>query len=90
MKKSLLGLMAAVMVSALAVATDYAHTALRYAYSVAGRMSRSLMTGLAEFKPEPLMEMPKVAFVKAKSFVQRIVKRERPILSNTWRMCPSI
>lgn len=89
MKKSLLGLMAAVLVSALVLASDYAHTALRYAYSVAGRMSRSLMSSLAEFSPAPLLEMPKVAFFRAKEFVQRIAKRERPILSSTWRMCPS-
>lgn len=31
-----------------------------------------------------------VGFVKAKAFNQRLIKRERPVLSPTWRMCPSI
>jgi hypothetical protein len=28
-------------------------------------------------------------FVQAKAFVLRIIKRDRPIVSNDWRMCPS-
>lgn len=28
-------------------------------------------------------------FVQAKSFVQRLVKRERPEVTGGWRMCPS-
>ncbi len=31
-----------------------------------------------------------VPFTRAKSFVARIVKRDRPVLTNSWRMCPSI
>lgn len=30
-----------------------------------------------------------VAFVQAKSFVLRLIKRERPVVSTAWRMCPS-
>ena len=32
---------------------------------------------------------PAVQCVQAKAFVQRLVKRERPVLTNSWRMCPS-
>lgn len=38
--------------------------------------------------PEPAKE-PFVVLVKAKAFVTRLVKRERPVLTNSWRMCPS-
>lgn len=31
-----------------------------------------------------------IRIVQAKAFVQRIIKRERPVLSSSWRMCPSI
>lgn len=33
---------------------------------------------------------PAVHRVQAKAFVQRLEKRERPVLTNSWRMCPSI
>jgi hypothetical protein len=32
---------------------------------------------------------PAVQRVQAKAFVQRIEKRERPVLTSSWRMCPS-
>lgn len=38
--------------------------------------------------PEP-SKQPSVLLVKAKSFVQRIAKRERPTVTPGWRMCPS-
>ncbi len=31
-----------------------------------------------------------VPFVQAKAFVLRIIKRERPEVSTSWRMCPSV
>lgn len=31
-----------------------------------------------------------IRIVQAKAFVLRIIKRERPVLSSSWRMCPSI
>jgi hypothetical protein len=33
---------------------------------------------------------PAVVLVQAKAFVQRLAKRERPVVTSTWRMCPSI
>lgn len=36
------------------------------------------------------LQRPAVAFVQAKAFVQRIVKRERPVMTASWRMCPSV
>jgi len=33
---------------------------------------------------------PMVQQVRAKAFVQRIEKRERPVVTSSWRMCPSI
>jgi hypothetical protein len=31
-----------------------------------------------------------IRIVQAKAFVQRIAKRERPVVTSSWRMCPSI
>lgn len=44
-----------------------------------------LVAGMPEAPKEPA-----VLLVKAKAFVQRIVKRERPMVTPGWRMCPSI
>ncbi len=33
---------------------------------------------------------PAVHRVQAKAFVQRLEKRERPVVTSSWRMCPSI
>lgn len=35
-------------------------------------------------------QAPKVKLARAKSFVQRILKRERPVVMPSWRMCPSV
>jgi len=32
---------------------------------------------------------PSVQRVQAKAFVQRLAKRERPVVTSSWRMCPS-
>lgn len=32
---------------------------------------------------------PFVQRVQAKAFVQRLAKRERPVVTSSWRMCPS-
>lgn len=31
----------------------------------------------------------RVMFVQTKAFVLRLAKRERPVVTNSWRMCPS-
>lgn len=33
--------------------------------------------------------LPAVVLVQAKAFVLRLAKRERPVVTNSWRMCPS-
>lgn len=33
---------------------------------------------------------PRALIVAARTFTARILKRERPVLSASWRMCPSI
>lgn len=32
---------------------------------------------------------PAVLLIQAKAFVMRLAKRERPVLTSSWRMCPS-
>ena len=46
--------------------------------------------GLHLFAIEPSGRNPSVRIVQAKAFMQRIVKRERPVVTASWRTCPSI
>ena len=39
---------------------------------------------------EPPRSASRVLIVVAQAFVDRFVKRERPVLTAQWRMCPSI
>lgn len=45
--------------------------------------------GLDLFSTTPQVARPVVSFVQAKQFKQRIAKRERVLVSSSWRMCPS-
>ena len=46
--------------------------------------------GLHLFANEPGGRSPSVRILQAKAFVQRLVKRERPVVTASWRACPSI
>lgn len=39
--------------------------------------------------PVESMAAPAVQLVQAKAFVLRLAKRERPVVTASWRMCPS-
>lgn len=52
--------------------------------------ARILEVALAPFKRDTGERMPSVRFVQAKAFVQRIIRRDRVTVTNTWRHCPSI
>jgi hypothetical protein len=41
-------------------------------------------------RAEPEGRSPAVLLVQAKAFVQRVMKRERPVMTVGWRMCPSV
>lgn len=39
---------------------------------------------------EPIDALPQSRMLQARAFLGRLVKRDRPVVSATWRMCPSI
>jgi len=52
----------------------------------------SVLSIVATFKRDlnPIqMHRPLVVFVQARAFVMRMAKRERPVVTPRWRMCPS-
>lgn len=65
----------AVIVHALQVCRDWAVGAL---------------IGIVKAATQTMTGPRLMGFVKARAFVLRIAKRERPLFSASWRMCPSI
>ena len=46
--------------------------------------------GLALAAPTPTGRMPAVLLVQARAFYFRLIRRDRPVMTDGWRMCPSI
>lgn len=73
--------------SAVRAVGEAAHSAY---VTVKGYLAAFTLRGLELVaKPEAGSKGPAVVLVQAKAFVQRLAKRERPVLSPSWRMCPS-
>lgn len=93
MKKSLIAL-AFLAASAVSSAAYAVREVAAYCVSGARRSWRWLVdmvlappaTGAAIVRTMP---GPAVALIAAKQFLMRQIKRERPQLSPSWRMCPS-
>ena len=65
-----------------------AHAAIASTYQVAKSF---VLEGFALMADKsPAIAPPVVMLTQAKAFVARLAKRERPVLTASWRMCPSI
>lgn len=83
-----LALAACVAFSALAVASisHVADTAIASCRVFKNRLVDSFMALATPTQGQP----ETVPFARAKQFRARIEKRERPVVTGAWRMCPSI
>lgn len=87
------GLLAAV---ALAAACTFAVSACESIVATA-RVARDRVFGWLEAVSTPFarradwtdLARPDTPLVQARAFVMRLAKRERPITTSRWRMCPS-
>lgn len=83
-----LALIAAVAMVAFASVADTVVSVARNVFDYGANLVMKLVAG-----PEPTEDTETspavVGIVKAKAFVLRLVKRERPQISPSWRMCPS-
>lgn len=79
--------------AAAALCVGMASTAWRpireVAVGAARFVKRLVLDGFKLAAAEPETSKPQVRRVQAKAFILRILKRERPVLSQSWRMCPS-
>lgn len=90
MKKSLLAFALLACASLACVAYSAVERAVGYAVSAYTRVKAWVLDGfaLAATKSDARTPVP-VPLVQAKAFVLRLAKRERPVLTSSWRMCPS-
>ena len=80
---------AALCLSAAAISTF--HRAVDVVANAARVVKSVLLDGFKLASPETVIQrQPLVRFVAAKAFTARFLKRERPQMSGSWRMCPSI
>jgi len=70
-----------------AVATrDYVVTSVARVWNLA----ISAFVGTAQLQPKsPSQAQPRVALLAARSFLARMLRRDRPVVTTRWRMCPS-
>lgn len=59
-----------------------------YAYVMA--KVDSLLAHVARVFRQPFLQVPDVNLTKARAFDARVIKRDRPWVTASWRMCPSI
>ncbi|MDB5966476.1 MAG: hypothetical protein JWQ72_2976 [Polaromonas sp.] len=94
MKKSLFLVAAVMAVAALSYCASAVGSAVVSAYGLALRAADQLIGAFvgftAKFRTDDATRRTAVTFVQVRAFVARIVKRERPVVSASWRMCPSI
>ena len=80
-------LVAAIAMAAVAF-VDFTRDAVMSCVQAMKSLALCFVDGIAPAADK--LHRPRVAFVQAKAFMQRIIKRERPVMTASWRMCPSV
>ncbi len=80
-------LVAAIAMAAVAV-VDFTRDAMVSCVQAMKALALRFVDAIAPAADQ--LHRPRVAFVQAKAFLQRIIKRERPVMFSNWRMCPSV
>lgn len=91
MKRGILAIaLAACALIAHAVYDTMVTPVVNLAYSIGVRLKAWTAEAFALAASQPgTPSRPVVLLVKARAFVARLAKRERPVLTASWRMCPS-
>lgn len=92
MKRSFRGFVSLLAVCAVAAATVFASASYHLVQTVyigCRAFKDLLVDGFMALATAQTGKPEIVPFVRARSFVLRIAKRERPVVTASWRMCPS-
>lgn len=93
MRKSLMSLAAVAclaMVACVSSVADSVHAIAMSAYHYGRDMVLKVFAGPVEIETAQTPTSPRVQILRAESFVQRLLKRSRPVVTPGWRECPSI
>lgn len=92
MKRSFRGFLSLLAVCAIAAtfAFDVAHQAVHAVYAGCRAFKRLIVDSFQALATTQPGKSETVPFVRARAFVLRIAKRERPVVTASWRMCPSV
>lgn len=83
-------LCAPAFMAAAGVFAAAAHATVQLGAVLVGLAKAAATWVLAPLLPQAEREASVLPLYRAKQFTRRIEKRERPVLSSSWRMCPSI
>lgn len=85
--RSILVAAACAMIAAASYAVDRVE---HFARAVYGGVRDFILGAVATIAgPVAGVLVPAVHLVRAKAFVRRLIKRDRPVVTSSWRMCPS-
>jgi hypothetical protein len=94
MKRSVFGLLGAALVAGIAMACAFAVSvrddvvhAFAMVYESASLFVATALNLAHPEQPERTQRI--MGVVQAKAFILRMVKRERPVITSSWRMCQS-
>lgn len=90
MKKSFRSVLVAAACALIAAASYAVDRVDNYAKAVYCGVRDFLVGAVAAVAgPVERMQAPAVLLVQSKAFVTRLAKRDRPVVTASWRMCPS-
>ena len=75
--------------AAIAAAANFLEPAVDIARRAFGAVRDVVLHGFELAAQTATVRQPAVLLVQAKAFVLRLIKRERPVVTASWRMCPS-
>lgn len=78
------------LIAAIAACASMVVSAAECVRDVAASVLREPISQHEVATPVLPLAKPRVMLVSARSFVARLMRRERPALSPGWRMCPSV
>ena len=93
MRTSRIFAVAAIACAMACSAVSSAFVSVGRAVGAVFRFGASLLEQRPPKPADPQVEAiarPRMALVMARAFVRRLIKRERPVVTPQWRMCPSL
>lgn len=87
--RTFLAVLAIAAAGAIAAAVHIMEPVVTAARRAFGAVRDVVLYGFELAAQKTAVRQPAVLLLQAKAFVLRLIKRERPVVTASWRMCPS-